>query len=85
MRTLLFAAASIVAAAAGAQGGSREKVLEPQSKAPPVPFRSALEGYKPYADQEPGDWRKANEEVRRQAAKPAAKADPAHTGHGSHK
>jgi hypothetical protein len=37
--------------------------MDPRAKVPPVEFRSAFEGYKPFADQEMGDWRKANEEV----------------------
>lgn len=31
--------------------------------APAVQFRSAFEGYRPFAEQEPQDWRKANDEV----------------------
>jgi hypothetical protein len=32
-------------------------------KVPPVEFRSAFESYRPYAEQELADWRKANDEV----------------------
>lgn len=34
-----------------------------KAKAPPVEYRSAFEGYRPYAEAEPRDWRKVNEEV----------------------
>ena len=35
----------------------------PQAEAPPVEYRSAFEGYRNFAEQEPLDWRKANEDV----------------------
>ena len=69
--------------AALAPGERRPDPVEPKVKVPPVEYRSALEGYRPFAEQERRDWRKANEEVR-EAAKPQPGA-PAHKGHGGHK
>lgn len=66
-----------------AQSGERPNPLDPKAKAPALEFRSALEGYKPFADQDLRDWRKANEEVRSAAKPQPAKPKPA--GHGSHK
>src|SRR5688572_5397316 len=54
---LLFAGMAI------AQGEGRSDPRHPNAKVPPVEFRSAFEGYRPYADQELRDWRKSNEEV----------------------
>jgi hypothetical protein len=36
---------------------------ESGAKVPPVEFRTSFEGYRPFAEQEMQDWRKANEEV----------------------
>ena len=44
-----------------------------QAKAAPVEYRSALDGYRPFADQDLQDWRRANEEVG---------AAGGHKGHG---
>ncbi len=54
---LLFAGMAI------AQGEGRSDPRQPKAKVPPVEFRSAFEGYRPYADRELRDWRKSNEEV----------------------
>ena len=35
----------------------------PEVKRPPVEYRSAFDSYQKFAEQEPLDWRKANEEV----------------------
>jgi hypothetical protein len=64
MRTIFIALpALLLAGSAVAQSDGRPNPLDPQAKVPPVEFRSAFESYKPFADQEVGDWRKANEEV----------------------
>lgn len=63
MRILLFAAASIVAAAAVAQDDRRPNPLDAKAKAPAVQYRSAFEGYQPFSEQELRDWRKSNAEV----------------------
>ena len=73
MRTLsVYLPALLVAGAAAAQEG-RPTPLDPRAKAPPVQFRSALEGYRPFAEQDLADWRKANQEV------------AAAGGHGGHR
>ena len=83
MRILALAVLALAASAAHAQGERRPSPSEPKAKVPPVEYRSALEGYRPFAEQERRDWRKANEAVR-EAAKPQPGA-PAHKGHGGHK
>lgn len=70
MRIIVFVAPALLfAGAAVAQSEGRANPMDPQAKVPPVEFRSAFEGYRPFADQERRDWRKANEEVV-QSAKP---------------
>ena len=54
---LLFAGMAV------AQGDGRSDPRDSRANVPPVEFRSAFEGYRPYADQELRDWRKSNEEV----------------------
>jgi hypothetical protein len=54
---LLFAGVAI------AQGEGRSDPRHSKATVPPVEFRSAFEGYRPYAEQELRDWRKSNEEV----------------------
>ena len=98
MRTLLAVLPAILCAgAAVAQSEGRANPLDPQAKVPPVEYRSAFEGYRPFADRDLRDWRNANEEVGRQAPKPrpdepetsrrpADKGDaPAEGGHGGRK
>ena len=65
MRTHFVAmpALLLLAGTAVAQSDHRSNPLDPRAKVPPVEFRSAFEGYRPFADQEMRDWRKANEEV----------------------
>ena len=92
MRRALFAVPALVLAGiAVAQSADRGSPLDPQAKAPAVAFRSAFEGYRPYADQEQRDWRKANEEVRQaggHAGPKTSKPQPGspdasgHQGHG---
>lgn len=55
--------ALLFAGAAAAQGAVRTSPLDPHAKVPPVEFRSAFEGYRPFVEQEQRDWREANEEV----------------------
>jgi hypothetical protein len=64
MRTVLFAVpACLLAGVAAAQSAGRPDPLDSPAKAPPVEYRSAFEGYRPFADTELRDWRKANQEV----------------------
>ncbi len=64
MRIIFVAVPALLfAAMAVAQGGGRPDPREPRVKVPPVEYRSALEGYRPYAEAELRDWRKSNDEV----------------------
>jgi hypothetical protein len=64
MRTLFVAVPALLfAAIAAAQGEGRRDPRDAQAKVPPVEFRSAFEGYRPYAEPELRDWRKSNQEV----------------------
>jgi hypothetical protein len=64
MRTIVLALpALLLAGTAVAQSEDRQNAIDPQAKVPPVEFQSAFKGYRPFADEELGDWRKANEEV----------------------
>ncbi len=55
--------ALLLAGTAAAQGDSRAAALDPRAKVPPVEYRSAFDGYRPFAEPEARDWRGANEEV----------------------
>lgn len=44
---------------------SRPNPLDPKAEVPAVTYRSALQGYRPYADTEPGAWIETNERVGR--------------------
>jgi hypothetical protein len=61
--TFVAVPAILLAGIAAAQGGGRPDALDPKAKVPPVEFRSALEGYRPFAEEDLRDWRRANEEV----------------------
>lgn len=64
MHIYLFAAPALLfACAAAAQGDGRSTPLEAGTKVPPLQYRSAFDDYRPFADQELADWRKANDEV----------------------
>jgi hypothetical protein len=99
MRIFFVAAPALLfAGVALAQGDSRPDPLDPRAKAPPVEFRSAFEGYRPYAEPDLRDWRKSNEEVDaagghggahrpgQGAGKQTSKPQPGKPdGHGGHK
>jgi len=64
MRTIYVAVPALLfAGLAVAQGAKPSDPRDPVAKVPPVEFRSALDGYRPYAEPELRDWRKSNEEV----------------------
>jgi hypothetical protein len=64
MRTIyVVVQAFLFAGMAIAQGDGRSDPRDAEAKAPPVEFRSAFEGYRPFADQNLRDWRKSNQEV----------------------
>jgi hypothetical protein len=58
---LLFAA--LLSGCAARQAEPPVAARDAQAKVPPVAYHSAFEGYRPFADQELADWRRANEEV----------------------
>lgn len=60
-KTVLLALAA--ASAAAAQDAARPDPTDPAAKVPPAAYRSAFEGYRPYADPQLRDWRTANDEV----------------------
>jgi hypothetical protein len=63
MRTLFVAVPALLFVGIAAAQGDRPDPGDPRTKAPPVEYRSALEGYRPYAEPESRDWRRSNEEV----------------------
>ncbi len=64
MRTIYVAVPALLfAGLAVAQGAGQSDPRDPKAKVPPVVFRSAYEGYRPYAEPDLRDWRKSNEEV----------------------
>ena len=64
MRTIYAAVPAVLfAGLAIAQSDGRSDPRNPKAKVPPVEFRSAFEGYRPYTDPDLRDWRKSNEEV----------------------
>jgi hypothetical protein len=97
MRILLVVAPALwFAGTAVAQSDGRPDPRGPKVKVPPVEYRSAFEGYRPYAEPEPRDWRRSNEEVgaagahaghrpRQGEGAQTSKPAPAHEGHGGHK
>jgi hypothetical protein len=62
-KAVLFLPVLIVAGSVAAQSAERPNPTDPKAKVPPIEYRSAFEGYRPFTDQEAGDWRRANEEV----------------------
>ena len=88
MRTIYVVVPALVfAGLAVAQGERRSDPRDPKAKAPPVEFRSAFEGYRPYAEPDLRDWRKSNEEVGAAGgqAKPQPGKPETSGGHGGHK
>lgn len=94
----LAGVAALLATAAQANA-PRPDPLDAAAKVPPASYRSAFQGYRPYADAEPAPWRESNELVGRiggwrtyakeaqqpeaPASAPAKPASPS-TGHGGH-
>lgn len=60
-RMVLLLAAAAAATAVAQQ--PQPHPGDPKAKAPAIEYRSAFEGYRRFADEEPRDWRKSNEEV----------------------
>lgn len=62
-KPFIFVPALFFAGSLAAQSSAPASPTDPAAKVPPMQYRSAFESYRAYADQELGDWRKANEEV----------------------
>ena len=89
----LAALPALAALAASAQTGPAPPDAA-AAPAAPLSFRSAMEGYKPFAEEKPIPWKQANETVHQRGgwqayakegageaeAKPSGAGDP-HTGH----
>ena len=100
MRILFVAVPALLfAGMAVAQGDGRPDPRDPRVKVPPVEYRSAFEGYRPYGEPQLRDWRKSNEALGAagghaghrpgqgegaQTSKPEP-GKPASEGHGGHK
>jgi hypothetical protein len=92
MRIVFVAVPALVlAGVAAAQDAARPDPRDPRSKVPPVEYRSAFDGYRPFVEPELRDWRRANEEVgaarghggRNSEPQPAKPEGPGH--HKGHK
>lgn len=63
--SIRIAAAVVLLVAAGSATAQESSVFDPKAKkGPGVAYRSAFEDYRPFAEQKPADWRRANDEVR---------------------
>lgn len=96
----LVVPALLLAGCAASRNEGRADVTDSRAKVPAVEFRTAFEGYRPFAEEEQQDWRKANEEVGaagghaglrpgqgpgQQTSKPQPGKPEASGGHGGHK
>lgn len=71
-KAILLALGLAAAGVALGQGAPAPDPKDPAVSVPRLIYRSAFEGYRPFADQDIAPWRKANEEVG---------AARGHTGH----
>jgi hypothetical protein len=80
---LLVAVPGLLLAGAALARDGRPSPLDPGAKAPTGEFRSAFEGYRPFADRKLADWRKANEQVGAAGSKrePGKAEGPGRGGH----
>jgi len=97
-KCLVVAVLAVAPFAALAQQAQRPATADSRAASPLLEYRSAFEGYRPYADPELARWREVNEEVGRlnghighvpgsvppRGATGSAKP-PAHAGHGDRK
>ncbi|CAN7335551.1 hypothetical protein LJR130_001805 [Variovorax sp. LjRoot130] len=83
----LAALPALAALAAGAQTSPAPNTAAATEAAAPLSFRSAMEGYKPFAEEKPIPWKEANETVyqrggwRAYAKEGAGETDDPHAGH----
>ena len=62
-KTFLVVPALLLASCAASQNPGRADVTDSRVRVPAVEFRTAFDGYRPFAEEELKDWRKANEDV----------------------
>lgn len=83
----LAALPALAALAAGARTSPAPNTAAATEAAAPLSFRSAMEGYKPFAEEKPIPWKEANETVyqrggwRAYAKEGAGETDDPHAGH----
>ena len=63
-KTYLVLPALLLAGCTASQNPSRPDVTDSRVQVPAIEFRTAFDGYRPFAEEEPKDWRKANEDVK---------------------
>lgn len=63
MRLVFLAVPALVLAGPAVSQDYRPGPLDPKAKVPPVEYRSAFEGYRPFAEQDLANWRRSNDEV----------------------
>jgi hypothetical protein len=79
----LVAVATLAVSPAVLAQSRADDPARPAAAAPPLRYLSAFEGYRPFDDAGPGNWRQVNDRVRDAAAKaPAAPAGPAQPAPG---
>lgn len=59
----LVVPALLLAGAASAQSAARTNPADAQANVARLEYRSAFEGYRPFAEEDLRDWRKSNDEV----------------------
>jgi len=62
-KKICLAVPALMLAGVAVAQSDRPNPLDAKAPAPQAEYRSAFEGYRPFADQDLRDWRKANDEV----------------------
>ena len=62
-KTFLVVPALLLAGCAATQNQGGPDVTDSRAQVPAVEFRTAFDGYRPFAEEEQRDWRQANDEV----------------------
>jgi hypothetical protein len=99
-KTYFVLPALLLAGCAASQNQGGQDVTDSRVNVPAVEFRTAFDGYRPFAEEEQKDWRRANEEVGaagghgghrpgqgpgQQTSKPQPGKPAPSGGHGDHK
>ncbi len=99
MRAGIVMVAALAPLIAAAQSAPGPDASDPKAAKPPAGYRSAFDGYRPYAEPDIARWREVNEEMGRlgghvghvpgslpaRGAAPQSAKPPAHAGHGERK